>query len=72
MSLSAETVAGVSATNRTVRSLLNMIVDKGAGGAWILWSAELKTLSPATPMPYEIHGYVGEEQSFASGLKCIK
>ena len=72
MSLSAETVTGMNIKDGTVKSVLDMIVDKGNGGVWILKSSQIKTLSAESPMPYEIYGYVGDSQSLASNMACSK
>jgi hypothetical protein len=64
-----ERVPGIDVTNQDVRSILNLIVDKGSGGAWILHSAMIKNLSSSTPRPYEIYGYIGEEQ-FVQSVRC--
>jgi hypothetical protein len=68
-STTVERVPGMNVTNQTVKSALNLIVDKGSGGVWILRSSTIKTLSSATPRPYDIYGYVGEEQLVRS-IKC--
>jgi hypothetical protein len=72
VSLSAETVTGMDVTNENVKSVLNMIVDKGNGGVWILDASKIKELSPETPMPYEIYGYLGDNQSLKSAVTCSK
>lgn len=59
-SLSAETVPGLNITNQSINTILDTIARKGSGGVWVLHAAKLKVLSDKTPMPYEIHGYVGE------------
>jgi hypothetical protein len=64
-----ERVPGIDVTNQTVRSILNLIIDKGSGGVWILRSSMIKNLSPTTARPYEIYGYVGEEQ-FVQSIAC--
>jgi hypothetical protein len=70
-STTVERVPGIDVTNQTVKSILNSIVDKGSGGVWILRSSTIKNLSSATPKPYEIYGYVGEEQLVQS-IGCIQ
>ena len=72
LSLSAETVTGMNIKDGTVKSVLDMIVDKGNGGGWILKSSQIETLSAESPMPFEIYGYVGDSQSLASSLACSK
>lgn len=72
VSLSAETVQGVDVTNETVESIMDMIVDKGNGGVWILNSSQVKILSPEAPIPYEIYGYVGEDRSIVLNLGCAR
>jgi hypothetical protein len=68
-STTVERVPGMDVTNRTVKAILNLIVDKGSGGVWILRSSMIKNLSTTTPRPYEIYGYVGEEQLVQS-ISC--
>jgi hypothetical protein len=58
--------------DETVKSILNMIVDKGGGGVWVLHTSQLKILSAETPMPYEIEGYNGDNGSIAANLSCSK
>jgi len=65
-----EKVPGMSVTDQTVRSILNSIVDKGSGGAWILHTSKVTDLDSTRQRPYEIYGYVGEEQHVKSELKC--
>lgn len=68
-STARETVNGIEVQNQDVRSILNTIVSKGNGGIWILKSDAIKDLSVSTPRPYELKGYVGEEQTIL-GLSC--
>jgi hypothetical protein len=71
-SLSAERVPAMDVRDETVESILNLIVDSGGGGVWVLRTSQLKTLSAETPMPYEIHGYTGDHGSIAANLTCSK
>jgi hypothetical protein len=68
-SLDAETVPGLDIANKSVDFILDAIVKQGSGGVWVLHTAKLKVLSDMTPMPYEIHGYVGEG-NLQSMIKC--
>jgi len=70
VALSAETVQGMDVQSETVRAILDMIVDEGNGGTWILNASQIKILSGDTPMPYEVYGYVGEDRSFLSNQVC--
>jgi len=72
ISLSAERVPAMDVRDETVKSILNMIVDKGGGGVWVLHTSQLKTMSAETPMPYEIQGYTGDHGSIAANLSCSK
>lgn len=60
VSLDAEKVPGLTLTDQSVHSILDTIASAGSGGIWVLHAAKLTVLSDMTPVPYEIHGYVGE------------
>jgi len=68
-STSRETVNAIETKNQRVDTILNAIIVKGSGGAWVLQSAMVKDLSPKTLRPYEVLGYSGEEQSLRN-LSC--
>lgn len=65
-----EIAPGFQVTNQTVNSILNRVVDAANGGVWILQTSMVKKDLPSTTQqPYEIYGYVGEEQR-VTNLKC--
>ena len=70
-STTRETVSGIQVNGQTVTAILNRIVDKGSGGAWVLHSSEIKDLSPSTQQPYEVYGYSGEEMLLKQ-VSCLK
>lgn len=70
-STTRETVSGIQLNGQTVSAILNHIVDKGGGAAWVLHSSVIKGLSPATKQPYEIYGYSGEE-TLLKQVDCFK
>jgi hypothetical protein len=69
---SGETVPVIDVSNQDVKTILNMIVDKGNGGVWILQSSKIKSLTHETGMPFEIYGYGGGGPALAEHLTCLK
>jgi hypothetical protein len=71
-SLSTETVPGIDASNQNVKTILDMIVDKGNGGVWILYSSKIKRLSPEIETPFDIYGYASDNSVLLEHLTCLK
>lgn len=68
-STTRETISGMTVRAESVKTILNSIVEKGGGGAWVLHSSAVKDLSPSTPKPYDVYGYLNEEQSLRN-INC--
>jgi hypothetical protein len=66
----AEKAPGFRVRNQTVNSILNRIADAATGGVWILRASMVQNLSSTRQRPYEIYGYVGQEQHIISDIKC--
>ena len=65
-----EKVPGFQVKDKIVNSILNMIADEGSGGVWVLHTSSVKDLLSTRQQPYEIYGYVGQEQHIISDVKC--
>ena len=64
-----EIVPGIDTKGETVQTILDRIVRKGRGAAWILDASKLRDLSKNTPRPYEIFAYSENAQALRH-LEC--
>jgi hypothetical protein len=65
-----ETVQPLELREQSVEAILNDIAGLGKGGLWILRAADLKTLSPSTPIPFMVYDYVGSQPGAQGVLAC--
>jgi hypothetical protein len=65
-----DTVKGIAVAHESVRSILNTLVREGSGGIWVLDASRVRELTAETPMPYEVHGYLSNEDSIVSSFAC--
>ena len=63
-----EVIPALNLKGVRVQEVLNRIAGAGQGGIWIMHSSLVNELSPKTPKPYDVYGYVGDPS--ASTIGC--
>ena len=67
LSPAAEEIPALTLDGRTVKEILNKVVQEGHGGVWVYQS---NNPSSSTTIPFQIRSYVGEKELIQRLAKC--